>query len=361
MPLETIERIRAGDTPFGGHPILNGDLGAKLAAEEHARAIAAFHEAARGGRLEALDVSDLWDVQKEIVRLLEFIWSREKTHGPELRRLALETVAELHGLEPTFLSDLVAEVNLYAPGELGNVGDDAPLAPANPAAGDIQGLVAKRRTHNAIIQGVALCHFTQGIVFARPEIERLSPGLFRNYALYANLGMIIQFLAPLTHTGACRQGASSVAWTSRGPRITARADNFAVLCQEISKGLLEIQMAHGLPRPGELNPHQEATFRLLCENELFEPLYFMMGPALARRLDRALFEGGITIQRGESPHPLKARAYTRTLMSQLSEGELHGALPGLLFDGSSLRNASILDLHRFLREAERRATCRRCG
>ncbi len=340
MPTPNIRRIRDGRTPLGRHPILSGELGASLARAEYDRA----HEACRERGIE------LGNAGGELATVTGRIYEREREHRARLEALAVKTVAQAYGLSEESVAGLVAEGTLTDRGDLGTVGDDEGEAREADASADegrpsaeLRSLIARRRTHNAMIHGTGLVHMNKALVLAEAELEKVLPGIFEDYQVFVNLASLSQFFAPadaLRNMRLPRAGRESVVWEppSSGTRrnhvpdcrVWARAENFPVLVQELSKGVVEANMAHGLPKPGELSDEEAHRFSHDADSELHEVWYFMMGPALAERLQKALVERGEVAQYGDRPDFGVDMGYTRTLLAMLPERDLHERVRGLV-------------------------------
>ena len=340
-------------TPLRGHPILSGPLGASLAEEEYRRAAEAVRRSALELSHPALDFSDFRALLRSVVKLYGKIRLSERAIRPRLRDLAVEVVAEAHALGKTQLESLIQEAAFSEPGELGIVGARTVPNQSAIVVERVRSAVARRRTHNAIIQGLALDHMCRGLALAKTPRDRLSPGMFLVYQLFSNLAVLLHFVAPFGLSGCARSGISGVHWDDTGGvKIWARADCFPVLLQEISKGLLELFVSHGLPRPGALTHKEAGEFQRHAEDELHEPLYFMMGPALARRLNRALVSDCGVMRYGATSDPGMDLAHTWALLSLLPEDELHTSLSGLLSANEKTRSDAAKKLVGFLRSAQ---------
>ena len=85
-------------------------------------------------------------------------------------------------------------------------------------------------------------------------------------------------------------------------------------------------MAHGLPQErAGLTRDELITWQHHADNPNHEPWHFLLGPTLARKLDRFLIKHSITKQYYDEPSR-RDELYTKTLLSLLPEAELHGRL-----------------------------------
>lgn len=355
MSAPNIERIRREETPLFGHPILSGALGAELAARGHARACAAFQEAARGTEFGSLNLRSLASVGRATAALVALVRDGENGRQDALRDLAVETAAEASGIPAGEAAGLLLSAELVEPDELGCVGDAMARGFAPHLTDRVRPLVRLRHTHNALIAGTALLLMTEALPLARSALQRIHPGLYRNCRMLANLSLVVQYLAPPYWTGSPRSGTSRVVWRDGEARLECRASYFFVLVMEIAQGLAELNFLDGLPRAGELTLDEQAAFSYHAEQELLESWNFQMGPALARRLQEILVGYGLIRRYMPAASFGRDLAFTRALIARIPEAQLHGLLPGLLTGLESKRAVAAARLGALLEELECRA------
>ena len=101
-------------------------------------------------------------------------------------------------------------------------------------------LIEKRITHNALIQGTAINHFSDALPLVRNELDEIDSNLYRKYLLHNCLTELIQVLAPVPEEAVLRvAGEKRVSWreTGKHPKIIAKGFLFPILVQELSKGV----------------------------------------------------------------------------------------------------------------------------
>ncbi|MFC1678780.1 hypothetical protein ACFL2T_00975 [Elusimicrobiota bacterium] len=346
MTPTNIIRIHERRTPLGDHPIWGGDLGGLLAQEEYSR----IEDCCR---YAVPDLSDGSAVMGAVMRLHASLTEREEGHREFLENVARQTVSEALGLK---LDEIVATSEILESGSLGFVCDDEAddEQPATTVSG-IEPWLRLRQSHSCIIQGTALNVQNRALVLARRSLQDLHPDYFDEALLFANLTLATHFWIPLDSvpwSAIPRAGRCRVDWDGEAPRLHAAADCFVVLIQELTKSVVELLFSWGLPNT--LTRAQiEAVYRA-SDAEHLEPWYFMQGPAAAKRTQSALLAHGAVLQCAATPDPGRDLANTRTLLSLVPEGVLHGALPGLLSDDERLQRAAAKELGRSMREVERR-------
>ena len=145
-------------------------------------------------------------------------------------------------------------------------------------------------------------------------------------------------------------GMFRLEWEGDKPKIHAQAESFPVLVQELSKGLVEINMAHGLPKEGEMSKKEAEEIIRRADKPAHEYLHFIMGPALAGRLTRALtsHKGWMDSGTGHKGHDM---AYTRSLLSMVPEDKLHSNLHDVL-SGGGKEKLAVENLKRHMKTVE---------
>ena len=215
--------------------------------------------------------------------------------------------------------------------------------------------IDRRVTHSAFIQGASINHMTKALALARHEIDAIDPALYEKYRLHANLAQLVQFLAPLPEPDrphALIAGEKRLRWENGTPRVEAKGVVFPVLVQELSKGVMETIMAHGLPKKGELSEDELDAFQHLADHPANEAWHFMTGPAFASKLHKLFNEHNVWMQYGEKPSPVRDSLYTYTLLSMLPAGKLHSNLRLMLQASGAAQKEGAQKLRKDLEKIE---------
>ena len=340
---ENLRRIREGEHPFGSHPLLGSKAGLAegLAREEFERAKSEVLRLSQELREKGLQIpfhneQELQNVPRVFQTLFNLEGELQRVeHGrkEQLQQLAKRTVAEAYGLSEEEENSLFKKAELMdAPAEPSEM-PGKPKASRGEAMPWLGAWVDKRVTHNALIQGVAINHMTRALALARKDIEAIEPSLYQKYLLHANLAQLAQFLAPLPEPDrphALIAGEKRLRWENGTPRLEARGVVFSVLLQELSKGVMETIMAHGLPKKGELSEEELDAFQYHVDHPANEAWHFILGPPLATRVHKLFNEHEAWLQYGPKPSPVRDSLYTYTLLSMLPEKDLHEHLGALL-------------------------------
>jgi|GEM_PF-2758213 len=290
-------------------------------------------------------------------------------------------------------------------GEMIDIGE----RPENDA--ELQHYIDKRRTHNALIQGSAIHHMTDAIALAKTALDKIDPRLYPHYRHFANCAQLTQFLGqpdrppdfremmlpvgpgnahppgmpPLPgmrpppgmpgmrpppgmpgmrpprgmqgmHGGLQVPIASEMELDMRGarPRLFIHGTTFPLILQELSKGLSEINMAHGLPYDWQVDGEGRVDEILKqADAHPHEHWYFMLGPPMARKLFLALGKHKGLMSRDPADGAVKNQAYTRTVMSLLPKKELHSGIKAILSaEEPAEQKKAVQDFKKRLEEAE---------
>ncbi len=350
MPHKRIQRIHEERIPFKGHPILSGRMGADLAKEEYARAVKESIKYSReiGTPLTKGDLENPHKVFPTLMNLGQEMARNGIGKENQLKELAIRTVAEAHGVNIEVARKLIGDIEFKKMGAMGSV-EGKPKKVEVPEK--LKPYVEKRRTHNALIQGVSISHMNDAIHLARKDLEKINPGSFNKTMLFTNLAQVAQFHAPdEIPPGMPRASQLKVDWKGDNPRINASGESFPLLVQEMSKGLTELNFAHGLPKRGELTEKEAQTVIDAADVEAHEKYHFMMGPSLSRRVMRAFNKHDAIIKSGEHPD----LPYTRTLLSMIPEDKLHENLHDLLSENEMREKMGTRNLKKAMLAAEKR-------
>lgn len=325
-----IEAIVAGRYPFRGHPLLGtrAGLAAGFARAHLAEVTGTVGRLAP--HLAGLADDEPFGILDALAGLDRRLRTRERGREEELSRLAVRTVAEAYGIPPGEMQGLVASANLSD--------SDIPLdfeAPPRPPAvpPGLQPWIDRRITHNALIQGNAIEHMLKALELARTDLDAAWPGATDEYRLFAALAQLSQFLFPAPGRESppgVVAGLQRVTWKDGTPKIEAQAVIFPVLVQEVSKGVMETVMAHGLPRPGQLSDSELDALDYAADHPSDEAWHFVLGPGFSAAVRDRFTRGGVW-RPGDPPgSPLRDALQTWMLLSLLPAEDLHAGLGCLM-------------------------------
>jgi len=249
---------------------------------------------------------------------------------------------------------------------MGELGDNEPEEEEEAPLGEpddmLKEFIARRKTHNALIQGTALNHMTKALALAEGVLAEQAPGLYNKQKALSDASMLFHYFEPIERVkemaqmGIPRQGQSEVTWDEEGnQQARANATLFPILVQEISKAVAEANYAHGLGREGELTPEQQRQFKEAMGGELQEAFYFMMGPALASQVNKALAQPEILDAVGEGESKGADLAYARALFSMIPGNDVHQILADLTGYSPVAKRNAMGELRKALLDAETRS------
>jgi len=295
------------------------------------------------------------------MQLMQNVMQQEARIQPFLTELAIKTVAEAYGITEDQLREIVPNIGMKQMGEMGNWGDDQPEEEEVGEPDDMmKEFIEKRKTHNALIQGISLNHMTKALALAERELEERVPDLYKKQKALSDLMLLSHYVTPLEmmqQMPVPRQGQSEVEWDEEGNmQASANATMFPILVQEISKAVSEANFAHGLGQEGELSPQQQAQFYKYADNELDEPYYFMMGPKLADTVGAALAKPEVLNAIGNPEDSTGENlAYARAMLSMVPGNDLHAIIKGLSSYSENANAKALDELRQALVDAETRS------
>lgn len=362
-----LEKLEGGFHPFAEHPLLGRKAGfaAAFGRQEFERAKrevlrlsgelrAAGHKVPFSKQAELAQPQNVFPV---LMNLEQELKRFESPHRKKLEELAKSTVAQAYGLSQKEADELFSKSKLMEGPEPPSPMPKPPHAPLDKRLTE---LVDKRVSHNLLIQGVAINHMTKALVLAKKEIYTIHPDLYQKYLLHANLAQLVQFLVPTPEPDRPHHlvaGEKRLTWQNGVPRIEAKGVVFPILLQELSKGVMETVMAHGLPKPGELTEPQLDAFQFHADHPTREAWHFMLGPPVAEKVHATLARQKAWVQHGDEPNAPRDALYTYTLLSMLPAKDLHAHLARLLrADSPEKEREAALTLRARLKSREREHT-----
>lgn len=262
--------------PFGQHPILtmHGDQLAKSAYK---------HTADR--------TQQLGGHQNEIEQYQIFmqIMQIEAQHKTELEELAKEIVARIWGIDKNMLS-----TELGAAGDMSSEQDLIPTEkPEEEITPELRAQINKRITLNTMTQGSAVHAMLTMHHLVDKAIKKIDPNLLDLYNKLAASSVHQYWLIALPIT--IMQLTGGIAGTTRvdfgqpeEPEVRAYGICFPILCQELSKGVMELLTMHGLSSLDE--PTLKTIYKHADKME-DEPYLIQVGPELWRRFLKVLPKG----------------------------------------------------------------------
>lgn len=260
-----------GDHPFRDHPILSR--------HGHNLSKSAFDYTTQradkvGGKLS----------MQNMMTLVQQAMALERQHADALLELAKDITVQIWNVDRETLHPKLS-MDGGSPG--GGGGEAEPEAPLNP---DEHKHVQKRISMNTLTQGSAVhAMFTMHHLIDK-KLAQISPRLLDIYNKIASASVyhywlmdIPMILGQLAHMKA---GEEEVKFDESGtPHIMARAVCFPVLCQELSKGVMEVLTMHHI---SELPPETGKKVIQHADKLEYEPWQIQVGPELWRRFLKAI-------------------------------------------------------------------------
>jgi rubrerythrin len=251
------------------HPVLSKH-GEKLARS-------AYEFTAEKMRKYNLSVDQLMHIFAQIIQ-------KEAAHKEQLEELAKEIVSKIWGIEKNQLqAELTNQVDQGTEEEEEEEEEEELDEP-------MQKLVNKRLTLNTMTQGSAThAMFTMHHLVDK-AIQKIDPELLELYNKISAGSMhhywLIDIPAIMANILQMKAGISSVEWAEKQkPIVKTRAICFPVLCQELSKGVMELITSIGYSHHDPETQHKIIKY---ADKVDFEPWQIQIGPELWRRFLKAL-------------------------------------------------------------------------
>ncbi|MBI5225253.1 hypothetical protein HY989_05270 [Candidatus Micrarchaeota archaeon] len=354
---EISQSLRKGQTPMGMHPIYSHPEIAKLTEEEYKLQINEALGSAKklGIVLNISEKSSPQDIIKHMVPEFLKVHARiaqiEKPHLERIKELAKKAACELNDISGRQFDELFKKnVNLNNSERLEAM--DANFQKPNEAikpefTEKANKWIAKRLTHDLVTQGVAISHLRGAPAMLEKDLLEINRDLPNLYRLHSSMIQISNFVLvrhfPAEKVNKKKRHVfsySKLNWKEGKVQAQASGTNFPTLVQELSKAIMDVQMAHALPREGDLTERELEAFKT-TKNLSNEPWQYLLGPQFAKRLENVIGNLNLTSHDGEDE---KLRSeHKRVLFSLIPEKQLHSILPNFYTakEGSSEWNEAI--------------------
>ena len=258
-------RERARGHTFSKHPI--------MAMYGHELSKSAWEHVKEKCESAGVDINQLMPVVQDIMAI-------ERRHANELIDLAKRITVQIWGIPEEMLQGQLT--NDVEQNTAGTQEREQSRHEINP---DVQKLINKRITMNALTHGSAVHAMLTMHHAVDKEIERIEPRLLDLYnkisAGSVHWYWLIDIPQMFGMLGAMAIGSESIKWDDEDrPTVDARAAIFPVLAQEMNKGVAELISLHGLS-----NMDAETTKTVLhhADDVRHEPYLIQIGPELWRR------------------------------------------------------------------------------
>jgi len=214
------------------------------------------------------------------------ITTREAGHTKELEELAVKAVSEAFSvpedlLRPNLNED--SEVSLNANEESGEYDYES-------LSQDIKDQINKRILLNCLIQGSSIHSFYTLHHLVKDEIEEIDPELIEHYDMFS-VGAVrsyfdMDYSSMLEDSGMARgtaMGSAEVVFDEETDQaeVVANAVSFPVLCQELTKGAIELVAMHGLK---DLSKEELKQIYYFADQRVDEPKYIQIGSEIWRNI-----------------------------------------------------------------------------
>lgn len=214
------------------------------------------------------------------------ITTREAGHTKELEELAVKAVSEAFSvpedlLRPNLNED--SEVSLNENEESGEYEYES-------LSQDIKDQINKRILLNCLIQGSSIHSFYTLHHLVKDEIEEIDPELIEHYDSFS-VGSVRSYfdmdysgmLESSTMSSGAAMGSAEVVFDeeTNEPEVVANAVSFPVLCQELTKGAVELIAMHGLK---DLSKEELKQIYYFADQRVDEPKYIQIGSEIWRNI-----------------------------------------------------------------------------
>lgn len=214
------------------------------------------------------------------------ITTREAGHTKELEELAVKAVSEAFSvpedlLRPNLNED--SEVSLNTNEESGEYDYES-------LSQDIKDQINKRILLNCLIQGSSIHSFYTLHHLVKDEIEEIDPELIEHYDSFS-VGSVRSYfdmdyssmLESSTMSSGAAMGSAEVVFDeeTNEPEVVANAVSFPVLCQELTKGAVELITMHGLK---DLSKEELKQIYYFADQRVDEPKYIQIGSEIWRNI-----------------------------------------------------------------------------
>lgn len=257
----------ADNTFFGYYP-------AALAADEFNRCARLYSERARGqGEMQAM-------------LLMQELMVLEQPHALELCDLGVEIVREMYRVPEHLNLRAFLENSHEEQGDAFTDGDQEAEQEliSEPRKRELYPYIQQRRILNSLVHGAAIHQWTEAFHIATDKLNDINPELLPKYNTYS---AIVNYCNWMTDHGAMMaqgmqpvlQGYNKVDIPQQA--IKASAMNFPVLIHELSKGVIDYLVSHGIPN---IAPVELEYVYAEADKYSHEQWHYFFGPTLWRAL-----------------------------------------------------------------------------
>jgi hypothetical protein len=224
---------------------------------------------------------------RRAMRLMSRIMQTESAHKEELERLAVEVVKKVWNIkdEIDFNADIDDDPGSY------ELSGHEPEEPDEELTPEEKKLVDKRITLNTMTHGAAIHQMTTMHHLVNEALRRVDTELLTLYDQVVrelNLGHWFVDLEEFLRMMGRQGGEVNIEWPeeeSANMKVNATAEIFPILVHELSKGVMEVLTAHGLPQD---NPALLKKIYKYADRPEHEILHFLVGPEVWRRFIKAV-------------------------------------------------------------------------
>ncbi len=353
---EVSQSLRKGETPMRMHPIYSHPEIAKLTEGEFKLQIDEALQSARklGINLNINENSSSQDIIRhmapEFLKVHARITQIEKPHLERIKELAKKAACDLNEISSRQFDELFkknVELRNSERLEAMDANFQQPNETIKPEFTEkANKWIAKRLTHDLITQGVAISHLRGAPMMLEKELVEINKDLPNLYRLHSSMIQLTNFAiirhAPTSEVDKMKPifSYSKLNWKDGKVQAQASGTNFPTLVQELSKAIMDVQMAHALPRVGDLTKGELEAFKT-TKNLSNEPWQYLLGPQFAKKLEAVLGNLNMSSHDGES-EKLKSE-HKRVLFSLIPEKQLHSIIPNFYTakEGSQEWNEAI--------------------
>lgn len=215
------------------------------------------------------------------------ISTREAGHTKELEELAVKAVSEAFSVPEDLLRP---SLNEDADVSLNETGENEEDFNYESLSQEIKDQINKRILLNCVIQGSSIHSFYTLHHLVKDEIENIDPELIEHYDMFS-VGSVrsyfdMDYSSMLEDSGMARgtaMGSAEVVFDEETDQaeVVANAVSFPVLCQELTKGAVELIAMHGLK---DLSKEELKQIYYFADQRVDEPRYIQIGSEVWRNI-----------------------------------------------------------------------------
>lgn len=213
--------------------------------------------------------------------------TREAGHTKELEELAVKAVSGAFSVPEDLLRP---SLNEDADISLNETGEDEEDFNYESLSQEIKDQINKRILLNCVIQGSSIHSFYTLHHLVKDEIENIDPELIEHYDMFS-VGSVrsyfdMDYSSMLEDSGMARvaaMGSAEVVFDEETDQaeVVANAVSFPVLCQELTKGAVELIAMHGLK---DLSKEELKQIYYFADQRADEPRYIQIGSEVWRNI-----------------------------------------------------------------------------